>query len=144
MDPAERVPVVVVAAATLAAATAVGLALSVALVLAPEGPALADLPRVAFNVLVVALPMALALGIPLALWRLRDQATGPWAWAFAGAASGTLGASIIMIGLAVATPLLQLIGHFIVAAALVYGFSVVGAVLTALLARRIALRLARK
>ena len=42
MDPAERVPVVVVAAATLAAATAVGLALSVALVLAPEGPALAE------------------------------------------------------------------------------------------------------
>jgi hypothetical protein len=144
MVQSERLPAGAVAAGILLAVPIVTLAIALALTLVSGGASFPGLPRVWFNAMVAGFPMALGIGLPIALSRLRDRALGDLSWAMAGAFAGALGGALVMFGLAVATRLLELIGHFVVGAALVLGISAAGGVLAALLARRIALCIARR
>lgn len=108
------------------------------------GPGLEYAPRLWVWMLSCAAPMALLIGVPIAIWALRDPARNWIAWGLAGAVAGMTGAVVLCVVLAVTTRLTDLIGHFFVIGIVVAAFGVSGGVATALLARPIAWWLARR
>jgi hypothetical protein len=134
------------------------LAIAIALAMVPvtllEALALAILPysgsridqlfRVWLWFLICALPIGLLIGFPVAARWLRDPERGWIAWGFAGGVAGALGGIAAMLVLALATQLFTLLGHFLVAGVVVMALTTGGGVLTALLARWIALALTRR
>lgn len=107
-----------------------------------SGAKLEQFFRVWLWFLTCAAPIALLIGLPVALLWLR--ARGWIAWGFAGIAAGAIGGLAVMLVLALTTQLLTLMGHFLVATVVVVVLASGGGMLVALIARGIALFLTRR
>ena len=145
MQDQDRLPAIPLVLGIAIAVLPVTIAQAVAMAAIPyAGPGIEFAPRLWIWMLACAAPMALLIGVPIALYALRDPARGWIAWGLAGAVAGFIGATALCVLLAVTTRLADLIGHFFVVAVVVMAFGVSGGVATAWVARPIAWRLARR
>lgn len=139
-----RLPTWCVVFGIAAAVMPVIFVIALGLELLQPSPSIANVARIWLTGLVFAMPLAGLVGVPLALWKLREARIGRLGWGLAGLGAGIVGGAAIALWFATATPLLSMPATLALGVAVLLGLSALAGTATALLARWIAWRLARR